>query len=45
MNSMERNYLKRLTAFFNKEWEKGEMNEYEQIKEELANELKKGVGF
>jgi len=40
MNDKQKDFIKRIKSFFNKEWEKGEMNDKEQIKESLSEELK-----
>ncbi len=39
MNTEQEDFMKRLNAFFNKDWEKGELNERAQIKEQLSEEL------
>ena len=41
MDKEQINFIERLTRFFMKDWEKGELNDREQIKEQLAEELKK----
>ena len=40
MNEQEQDFIKRLTDFLNTDFEKGELNDREQIKEQLTEEFK-----